>query len=96
MKRICTMLFGAVLVCVLMGCGLGLSSPAQASAPQSQVLASVDSGSTSASAQTDVSSTDLLRARLGLNGDRASAVSIVGGVGLILVGCAGLYLLEKT
>lgn len=94
MKRICTMLFAAVLVVVLMGCSMSLSAAAAPAVPQSQVLASVGTGSAQPQ-QGDASSTDILRARLGLNGDRASAVSIVGGLGLIAVGCAGLYLLEK-
>ena len=58
------------------------------------VLASVG-GSSAKSMQANTAS-DLLRNRLGMNGDRASLVSVAGGVGLILIGCAGLYLLENT
>lgn len=94
MKRICTMLFAAVLVVVLMGCGMVINAPAEADSPSNQVLASVG-GSSAKSMQADTAS-DLLRNRLGMNGDRASLVSVAGGVGLILIGCAGLYLLENT
>lgn len=94
MKRICTMLFAAVLVVVLMGCGMAINAPAETDSPSNQVLASVG-GSSAKSMQTDTAS-DLLRNRLGMNGDRASLVSVAGGVGLILIGCAGLYLLENT
>ena len=94
MKRICTMLFAAVLVVVLMGCGMAINAPAETDSPSNQVLASVG-GSSAKSMQADTAS-DLLRNRLGMNGDRASLVSVVGGVGLILIGCAGLYLLENT
>lgn len=94
MKRICTMLFAAVLVVVLMGCGMAINAPAETDSPSNQVLASVG-GSSAKSMQADAAS-DLLRNRLGMNGDRASLVSVAGGVGLILIGCAGLYLLENT
>lgn len=94
MKRICTMLFAAVLVVVLMGCGMAINAPAETDSPSNQVLASVG-GSPAKSMQANTAS-DLLRNRLGMNGDRASLVSVVGGVGLILIGCAGLYLLENT
>lgn len=94
MKRICTMLFAAVLVVVLMGCGMVVNTPAETDSPSNQVLASVG-GSSAKSMQADTAS-DLLRNRLGMNGDRASLVSVAGGVGLILIGCAGLYLLENT
>lgn len=94
MKRICTMLFAAVLVVVLMGCGMAINTPAETDSPSSQVLASVG-GSSAKNMQADTAS-DLLRNRLGMNGDRASLVSVAGGVGLILIGCAGLYLLENT
>lgn len=94
MKRICTMLFAAVLVVVLMGCGMAINAPAETDSPSNQVLASVG-GSSAKSMQADTAS-DLLRNRLGMNGDRASLVSVAGGVGLILIGCAGLYLLENT
>lgn len=94
MKRICTMLFAAVLVVVLMGCGMAINAPAETDFPSNQVLASVG-GSSAKSMQADAAS-DLLRNRLGMNGDRASLVSVAGGVGLILIGCAGLYLLENT
>lgn len=94
MKRICTMLFAAVLVVVLMGCGMVINTPAETDSPSNQVLASVG-GSSAKSMQADTAS-DLLRNRLGMNGDRASLVSVAGGVGLILIGCAGLYLLENT
>ncbi len=94
MKRICTMLFAAVLVVVLMGCGMAINAPAETDSPSNQVLASVG-GSSAKSMQANTAS-DLLRNRLGMNGDRASLVSVVGGVGLILIGCAGLYLLENT
>ena len=94
MKRICTMLFAAVLVVVLMGCGMAINAPAETDSPSNQVLASVG-GSSAKSMQADTAS-DLLRNRLGMNGDRASLVSVAGGVGLILIGCAGLYLLEST
>lgn len=94
MKRICTMLFAAVLVVVLMGCGMAINAPAETDSPSNQVLASVG-GSSAKSMQADAAS-DLLRDRLGMNGDRASLVSVAGGVGLILIGCAGLYLLENT
>ena len=94
MKRICTMLFAAVLVVVLMGCGMVISAPAETDSPSNQVLASVG-GSSAKSMQANTAS-DLLRNRLGMNGDRASLVSVAGGVGLILIGCAGLYLLENT
>ena len=92
MKRIFTMLVAAMFIVVLMDCSGGLGSPAETTSPSSQVLASV---SATQPAQSDASSTDILRDRLGLNGDRASAVSIAGGLVLIAVGCAGLYLLEK-
>lgn len=94
MKRICTMLFAAVLVVVLMGCGMAINAPAETDSPSNQVLASVG-GSSAKSMQANTAS-DLLRDRLGMNGDRASLVSVAGGVGLILIGCAGLYLLENT
>lgn len=94
MKRICTMLFAAVLVVVLMGCGMAINAPAETGSPSNQVLASVG-GSSAKNMQADTAS-DLLRNRLGMNGDRASLVSVAGGVGLILIGCAGLYLLENT
>ena len=94
MKRICTMLFAAVLVVVLMGCGMAINAPAETESPSNQVLASVG-GSSAKSMQANTAS-DLLRNRLGMNGDRASLVSVAGGVGLILIGCAGLYLLENT
>ncbi|MCI7542626.1 MAG: hypothetical protein MSB08_06315 [Subdoligranulum sp.] len=94
MKRICTMLFAAVLVVVLMGCGMAINAPAETDSPSNQVLASVG-GSSAKSMQANTAS-DLLRNRLGMNGDRASLVSVAGGVGLILIGCAGLYLLENT
>lgn len=94
MKRICTMLFAAVLVVVLMGCGMAINAPAETDSPSNQVLASVG-GSSAKNMQADAAS-DLLRNRLGMNGDRASLVSVAGGVGLILIGCAGLYLLENT
>lgn len=94
MKRICTMLFAAVLVVVLMGCGMVVNTPAETDSPSNQVLASVG-GSSAKSMQADTAS-DLLRNRLGMNGDRASLVSVAGGVGLIFIGCAGLYLLENT
>ena len=94
MKRICTMLFAAVLVVVLMGCGMVINTPAETDSPSNQVLASVG-GSSAKSMQADTAA-DLLRNRLGMNGDRASLVSVAGGVGLILIGCAGLYLLENT
>lgn len=94
MKRICTMLFAAILVVVLMGCGMAINAPAETDSPSNQVLASVG-GSSAKSMQADTAS-DLLRNRLGMNGDRASLVSVAGGVGLILIGCAGLYLLENT
>lgn len=94
MKRICTMLFAAVLVVVLMGCGMAINAPAETDSPSNQVLASVG-GSSAKSMQADTAS-DLLRGRLGMNGDRASLVSVAGGVGLIFIGCAGLYLLENT
>lgn len=94
MKRICTMLFAAVLVVVLMGCGMAINAPAETDSPSNQVLASVG-GSSAKSMQANTAS-DLLRNRLGMNGDRASLVSVAGGVGLILTGCAGLYLLENT
>lgn len=94
MKRICTMLFAAVLVVVLMGCGMAINAPAETDSPSNQVLASVG-GSSAKNMQADTAS-DLLRNRLGMNGDRASLVSVAGGVGLILIGCAGLYLLENT
>ena len=94
MKRICTMLFAAVLVVVLMGCGMAINAPAETDSPSNQVLASVG-GSSAKSMQADTAS-DLLRNRLGMNGDRASLVSVAGGVGLILIGCVGLYLLENT
>ena len=94
MKRICTMLFAAVLVVVLMGCGMVIKAPAETDSPSNQVLASVG-GSSAKSMQANTAS-DLLRNRLGMNGDRASQVSVAGGVGLILIGCAGLYLLENT
>lgn len=94
MKRICTMLFAAVLVVVLMGCGMVINTPAETDSPSNQVLASVG-GSSAKSMQANTAS-DLLRNRLGMNGDRASLVSVAGGVGLILIGCAGLYLLENT
>lgn len=94
MKRICTMLFAAVLVVVLMGCGMAINAPAETDSPSNQVLASVG-GSSTKSMQANTAS-DLLRNRLGMNGDRASLVSVAGGVGLILIGCAGLYLLENT
>lgn len=88
------MLFAAVLVVVLMGCGMAINAPAETDSPSSQVLASVG-GSSAKNMQADTAS-DLLRNRLGMNGDRASLVSVAGGVGLILIGCAGLYLLENT
>ena len=94
MKRICTMLFAAVLVVVLMGCGMAINAPAETDSPSNQVLASVG-GSSAKGMQADAAS-DLLRNRLGMNGDRASLVSVAGGAGLILIGCAGLYLLENT
>lgn len=94
MKRICTMLFAAVLVVVLMGCGMAINAPAETDSPSNQVLASVG-GSSAKNMQADAAS-DLLRNRLGMNGDRASLVSVAGGAGLILIGCAGLYLLENT
>ena len=94
MKRICTMLFAAVLVVVLMGCGMAINAPAETDSLSNQVLASVG-GSSAKSMQANTAS-DLLRNRLGMNGDRASLVSVAGGVGLILIGCAGLYLLENT
>lgn len=94
MKRICTILFAAVLVVVLMGCGMVINAPAETDSPSNQVLASVG-GSSAKSMQANTAS-DLLRNRLGMNGDRASLVSVAGGVGLILIGCAGLYLLENT
>lgn len=94
MKRICTMLFAAVLVVVLMGCSMVINAPAETDSPSNQVLASVG-GSSAKSMQANTAS-DLLRNRLGMNGDRASLVSVAGGVGLILIGCAGLYLLENT
>ena len=94
MKRICTMLFAAVLVVVLMGCGMAINAPAETDSPSNQVLASVG-GSSAKSTQANTAS-DLLRNRLGMNGDRASLVSVAGGVGPILIGCAGLYLLENT
>ena len=94
MKRICTMLFAAVLVVVLMGCGMAINAPAETDSPSNQVLASVG-GSSAKSMQANTAS-DLLRNRLGMNGDRASLVSVAGGVGLILIGCVGLYLLENT
>ena len=94
MKRICTMLFAAVLVVVLMGCGMVINTPAETDSPSNQVLASVG-GSSAKSMQANTAS-DLLRNRLGMNGDRASLVSVAGGVGLILIGWAGLYLLENT
>lgn len=94
MKRICTMLFAAVLVVVLMGCGMAINAPAETDSPSNQVLASVG-GSSAKSMQANTAS-DLLRNRLGMNGDRASLMSVAGGVGLILIGCAGLYLLENT
>lgn len=94
MKRICTMLFAALLVVVLMGCGMAINAPAETDSPSNQVLASVG-GSSAKNMQADTAS-DLLRNRLGMNGDRASLVSVAGGVGLILIGCAGLYLLENT
>ena len=94
MKRICTMLFAAVLVVVLMGCGMVIKAPPETDSPSNQVLASVG-GSSAKSMQANTAS-DLLRNRLGMNGDRASLVSVAGGVGLILIGCAGLYLLENT
>lgn len=94
MKRICTMLFAAVLVVVLMGCGMAINAPAETDSTSNQVLASVG-GSSAKSMQANTAS-DLLRNRLGMNGDRASLVSVAGGVGLILIGCAGLYLLENT
>ena len=94
MKRICTMLFAAVLVVVLMGCGMAINAPAETDSPSNQVLASVG-GSSAKSMQANTAS-DLLRNRLGMNGDRASLESVAGGVGLILIGCAGLYLLENT
>ena len=94
MKRICTMLFAAVLVVVLMGCGMAINAPAETDSPSNQVLASVG-GSSAKSMQANTAS-DLLRNRLGMNGDRASLVSVAGGVGLIFIGCAGLYLLENT
>ena len=88
------MLFAAVLVVVLMGCGMVINTPAETDSPSNQVLASVG-GSSAKSMQANTAS-DLLRNRLGMNGDRASLVSVAGGVGLILIGCAGLYLLENT
>lgn len=94
MKRICTMLFAAVLVVVLMGCSMVINAPAETDSPSNQVLASV--GSSSAKSMQANTASDLLRNRLGMNGDRASLVSVAGGVGLILIGCAGLYLLENT
>ena len=94
MQRICTMLFAAVLVVVLMSCGMVINAPAETDSPSNQVLASVG-GSSAKSMQANTAS-DLLRNRLGMNGDRASLVSVAGGVGLILIGCAGLYLLENT
>ena len=88
------MLFAAVLVVVLMGCGMVINAPAETDSPSNPVLASVG-GSSAKSMQANTAS-DLLRNRLGMNGDRASLVSVAGGVGLILIGCAGLYLLENT
>ena len=88
------MLFAAVLVVVLMSCGMVINAPAETDSPSNQVLASVG-GSSAKSMQANTAS-DLLRNRLGMNGDRASLVSVAGGVVLILIGCAGLYLLENT
>ena len=94
MKRIYTTLFAAVLIVALMCFGMVINAPAETDSPSNQVLASVG-GSSAKSMQANTAS-DLLRNRLGMNGDRASLVSVAGGVGLILIGCAGLYLLENT
>lgn len=93
MKRICTILFAAILVVVLMGCSMSLSAASEQSSPSSQVLASVGKvGDTPT--ENSTASVGSLQA-IGVKDSFASTFSVAAGVVLIFVGCTGLYLLEK-
>lgn len=86
MKRVLQAICALALIAVLMGCSFGTAATTKEEVPTTQVLASVNS----APHGSEAPAVDKASAEM------AALKSVLAGLGLILVGCSGLFILERS